>query len=334
MNKPGKFKNYQTELGNDNGGYIPILKAEKIRVIYPSIGGAFGGREDMSVQIILALAAQKLHDMGIDRPVRIVWSREESITGHHKRHAYYLKAKWGADAEGRILAAQNWIYADGGAYAYTSTKVLGNATLLATGAYDVPNVSTDAYAVYTNNIPAGAFRGFGGPQALFMAEMQVDALAEALHIDPIEFRMRNLFKEGSLQSMGQPIPKGVSIREVVRRCALKAGWQETPTGWQRPELTPSENPQIKRGLGFACGYKNIGFSYGAPENCGATIVLYGDQEIERALLYHAGAEVGQGSHTIFSQLAAEALGIPLENWKPTFLTRATRSTQAVFQPPE
>jgi len=288
------------------------LPAEKIRVIYPSIGGAFGGREDMSVQIILALAVQKLHEMGIDRPVRIVWSREESIIGHHKRHAYYLKAKWGADAEGKILAAQNWIYADGGAYAYTSTKVLGNATLLATGPYEVPNVSTDAYAVYTNNIPAGAFRGFGGPQALFMAEMQVDALAEALHIDPIEFRMRNLFKEGSLQSMGQPIPKGVSIREVVRRCALKAGWQETPTGWQRPELMPSENPQIKRGLGFACGYKNIGFSYGAPENCGATIVLYGDQEIERALLYHAGAEVGQGSHTVFAQFAAEALGLPIE----------------------
>ena len=139
----------------------------------------------MSVQIILALAVQKLHEMGIDRPVRIVWSREESIIGHHKRHAYYLKARWGADAEGKILAAQNWVYADGGAYAYTSTKVLGNATLLSTGPYEIPNVSTDAYAVYTNNIPAGAFRGFGGPQAIFMAEMQVDALAEALQMDPI-----------------------------------------------------------------------------------------------------------------------------------------------------
>jgi CO/xanthine dehydrogenase Mo-binding subunit len=285
---------------------------DKIRVIYPYVGGAFGGREDMSVQIILALAVKKLHEMGIDRPVRIVWSREESIIGHHKRHAYYLKAKWGANAEGKILAAQNWVYADGGAYAYTSTKVLGNATLLCTGAYEIPNVSTDAYAVYTNNIPAGAFRGFGGPQAIFMAEMQVDALAEALHIDPIEFRMRNLFKEGSLQSMGQPIPKGVSIREVVRRCALKAGWQETPSGWQKPEIVPSEDEHIQRGLGFACGYKNIGFSYGAPENCGATIVLYGDEEIEKAQLYHAGAEVGQGSHTVFAQFTAEALGLPIE----------------------
>ena len=130
------------------------LPLDRIRVIYPYVGGAFGGREDMSVQIILALAVKKLHEMGIDRPVRIVWSREESIIGHHKRHAYYLKAKWGADAEGKILAAQNWVYADGGAYAYTSTKVLGNATLLCTGAYEIPNVSTDAYAVYTNNIPA------------------------------------------------------------------------------------------------------------------------------------------------------------------------------------
>lgn len=288
------------------------MPLDRIRVIYPYIGGAFGGREDMSVQIILALAVQKLHEMGIDRPVRIVWSREESIIGHHKRHAYYLKARWGADTDGKILAAQNWVYADGGAYAYTSTKVLGNATLLCTGPYEIPNVSTDAYAVYTNNIPAGAFRGFGGPQATFMAEMQVNALAEALQMDPIEFRMRNLFKEGSLQSMGQPIPKGVSIREVVRRCALKAGWQETPPGWQRPELAASEDVHIQQGLGFACGYKNIGFSFGAPENCGATIVLYGDQEIERAQLYHAGAEVGQGSHTVFAQFTAEALGLPIE----------------------
>lgn len=288
------------------------LPLDKIRIIYPAIGGAFGGREDMSVQIILGLAAFKLQERGIDRPVRVVWSREESMIGHCKRHAYTMKAKWGASPEGKILAAECQIWANGGAYVYTSPKVLGNATLLATGPYEVPNVSTDAYAVYTNDIPGGAFRGFGGPQAAFMAELQVDKLAEALGMDPVEFRMRNLFKEGSTLSMGSPLPAGVTIREVVQKCAEEAGWTHGPDGWKKPEIAQPEDPNIKRGLGIACGYKNIGFSYGAPENCGATIILEGDQEIEIAKLYHAGAEVGQGSHTAFAQFASEALNLPLE----------------------
>ncbi len=288
------------------------LENDGVRIIYPAIGGAFGGREDMSVQIILGLATLKLKERGIDRPVKIVWSREESIVGHCKRHAYTMKAKWGADKSGKILAAECEIWANGGAYYYTSPKVLGNATLLATGPYEVPNVSTDAYCVYTNDIPAGAFRGFGGPQAAFMVEMQVDKLAEALGMDPVEFRMRNLFKEGSIISMGSQLPAGVTIREVVQKCAEEAGWTQDQDGWKKPELSPSEDPNVKRGLGFACGYKNIGFSYGAPENCGATIVLEGETEIEKAILYHAGAEVGQGSHTAFAQIAAEALDLPLE----------------------
>ncbi|MEA4930614.1 MAG: xanthine dehydrogenase family protein molybdopterin-binding subunit [Anaerolineaceae bacterium] len=288
------------------------LENDGVRIIYPAIGGAFGGREDMSVQIILGLATLKLKERGIDRPVKIVWSREESIVGHCKRHAYTMKAKWGADKNGKILAAECEIWANGGAYYYTSPKVLGNATLLATGPYEVPNVSTDAYCVYTNDIPAGAFRGFGGPQAAFMVEMQVDKLAEALGMDPVEFRMRNLFKEGSIISMGSQLPAGVTIREVVQKCAEEAGWTQDQDGWKKPELSPAEDPNVKRGLGFACGYKNIGFSYGAPENCGATIVLEGETEIEKAILYHAGAEVGQGSHTAFAQIAAEALDLPLE----------------------
>lgn len=288
------------------------LPVESIRIIYPAIGGAFGGREDMSVQIILGLAALKLKERGINRPVRIVWTREESIIGHCKRHAYTMKAKWGADADGKIQAAECEIWANGGAYVYTSPKVLGNATLLATGPYEVPNVSTDAYAVYTNDIPGGAFRGFGGPQAAFMAEMQVDKLAEALEMDPVEFRMRNLFHEGSTISMGSQLPAGVSIRQVVKKCAEEAGWTHGPEGWKKPELAPAEDPNVRRGLGIACGYKNIGFSYGAPENCGAIIILEGNEKIEKARLFHAGAEVGQGSHTAFAQIAAEALDLPLD----------------------
>ncbi len=288
------------------------LPLDNIRIIYPAIGGAFGGREDMSVQIILGLAALKLKERGINRPIRIVWSREESIIGHCKRHAYTMKAKWGADAEGKILAAECEIWANGGAYVYTSPKVLGNATLLATGPYEVPNVSTDAYAVYTNDIPGGAFRGFGGPQGAFMAEMQVDKLAEALGMDPVEFRMRNLFKEGSTISMGSQLPAGVTIRQVVQKCAEEAGWTQGPDGWKKPEFAPAEDPTVRRGLGIACGYKNIGFSYGYAENCGAIIILEGGEKIETAKLFHAGAEVGQGSHTAFAQFAAGALDLPLE----------------------
>lgn len=299
------------------------LENEKIRVIYPAIGGAFGGREDMSVQIILGLAVLRLQEKGIDRPVKIVWSREESMVGHAKRHAYTMKAKWGATREGKILAAQCEIWANGGAYAYTSTKVLGNATLLASGPYEIPNVSTDAYAVYTNDIPGGAFRGFGGPQGAFMAEMQVNKLADALGMDPVEIRMRNLFKEGSIIAMGSIIPPGVTIREVTERCALEAGWTKTEAGWKKPVLAQSENPDIKSAWSLACGFKNIGFSYGAPENCGATIVLEGDQDIDAAKLYHAGAEVGQGSHTVFAQMAAEALGLPLSKIHTFYSDTAT-----------
>jgi CO/xanthine dehydrogenase Mo-binding subunit len=300
--------------------HVLDLPVEQVRVIYPAIGGAFGGREDMSVQIVLALAAWRLQQRGTPRPVKIIWSREESIIGHHKRHPYVLRARWGANCDGKIVAADMDVFADGGAYAYTSTKVLGNATLMCTGPYEILNVRVDSYAVYTNNIPGGAFRGFGGPQGAFAAETQVNLLAEKLGMDPVEFRLRNLLQEGSLLSVGTPLPKGVSIDKVVAQCAQAAGWQvETgqgvPRATFRPEssiLKPSPEPHLKRGLGFACAFKNVGFSFGAPEQCLATVELHGTSQVERAVLRHAGADVGQGAHTVFAQMAAEALHLPLE----------------------
>jgi CO/xanthine dehydrogenase Mo-binding subunit len=290
------------------------LPLEQVRVIYPAIGGAFGGREDMSVQIVLALAAWRLHQRGIDRPVKIIWSREESTIGHHKRHPYHIRARWGAKRDGKLLAAEVEVVADGGAYAYTSTKVLGNATLMCTGPYAIPNVKVDSYAVYTNNLPNGAFRGFGGPQGAFAAEMQMNKLAEALGMDPVEIRMRNLLDEGDLLSVGTPLPAGVSIKKVVEACAKSAGWIKGENGWYRPDgfQVRTDRPHLKRGIGFACAFKNVGFSFGAPENCWAIVELHGNAEIEKAILYHAAAEVGQGSHTVLVQMAAEALGLPLE----------------------
>ena len=285
------------------------LPLNKIRIIYPAIGGAFGGREDMSVQITLALATLKLSELGINRPVKTVWSREESIKGHHKRHTYSIHSKWGATNEGKILAAEVKLIADAGAYAYTSTKVQGNATLMCTGPYEIPNVKVDSYSVYTNNVPGGAFRGFGGPQAAFSAEMQMNKLAEKLDMDPVELRMRNIFKEGSSLSVRSALPPVVSMPEVVERCAVEAGWKKIDGKWSNPSVKTLSGDGKFKGLGFACGYKNIGFSYGAPEGSWATIEIIGKAEIEKVILYHAGAEVGQGSHTIFCQMAAEAVGV-------------------------
>lgn len=283
------------------------LPEEQIRVIYPAIGGAFGGREDMSVQIVLALATWRLHQRGINRPVKIVWSREESIIGHHKRHAYYFKTRWGADRNGMILAAEFEILSDGGAYIYTSPKVLGNSTLMCTGPYVIPNVNVDAYSVYTNNLPGGAFRGFGGPQGAFVAESQMNKLAATLGIDPVEIRRRNLIKEGSILSVGTPMPKGVSMPEVVDACAQAAEWGKTRKSKQLPG---KEN--LAKGRGFACGFKNIGFSFGYQENCTATVELQGGSRIEKAIIRHAAAEVGQGTHTAIIQMVAEALNISVE----------------------
>jgi CO/xanthine dehydrogenase Mo-binding subunit len=297
------------------------LPLDQIRVKYPAIGGAFGGREDMSVQIVLALAAWHLSQRGINRPIKIIWSREESIIGHHKRHPYIIKAKWGATKEGKIIAAEMEVIADGGAYAYTSTKVLGNATLMCTGPYEIDDVKVDSYAVYTNHIPGGAFRGFGGPQGAFAAESQINKIAEALQIDPVEIRIRNLLKEGSLLSVGTPLPKGVSITDVVEDCASAAGWQSSERGWERSEvrdqqknqfLMESEEEHIKRGIGIACAFKNVGFSFGFPEECWATVELHGGSEIDKVVVHHAGADVGQGAHTVMAQMAADALGVPLD----------------------
>lgn len=291
------------------------LPKEQIRVKYAAIGGAFGGREDMSVQIVLALAVWRLHQRGIDRPIKIIWSREESILGHHKRHPFILRAKWGANWEGKIVAAEMEVIQDGGAYAYTSTKVLGNATLMCTGPYEIPNVKVDTYSVYTNHIPGGAFRGFGGPQGAFAAEGQMNKLAQALDMDPVEIRQRNVLKEGALLSVGTPLPEGVSIGQVLEACAERAGWRRGAGTWERPtaeQLGETDAPHLRRGLGVACAFKNVGFSFGAPEGCWATVELHGGSEIEQVIVRHAGAEVGQGAHTAMAQMAAEAAGVSMD----------------------
>ncbi len=298
------------------------LPDDQIVIRYPAIGGAFGGREDMSVQIVLALAAYKT-----GRAVKVQWTRSESIRGHHKRHASEATAKWGATQDGRVIAAKVDVSTDAGAYAYTSTKVLGNLALACLGPYDLPNAHVDARTVYTNNIAGGAFRGFGGPQGHWIAEMQMHRLAEALDMDPVELRMRNVLQEDSIIATGSRMTAGVTVGLVLEQCAQAAGWEKSDTGWrqaaelsQAMDVSPSHRPysleaapaRKAHGVGIACSLKNVGFSLGFPEECWATVELHGEGEIERAVLYHAGAEVGQGAHTVFRQFAAEALDVPIE----------------------
>lgn len=315
------------------------IPKEQVRVIYPAIGGAFGGREDMSVQITLALAVWRLAQRGIVRPVKTIWSREESIIGHGKRHAMKIYTRWGAKRNGKLTAVEVKVIADGGAYMYTSNKVLGNTTLTCTGPYDIPHVAVDTYAVYTNNVPGAAFRGFGGPQGHFAAESQMDKLAEALGLDPVEIRLRNILTDESLLTVGTPIPGGVGMTETIIAAAKAAGWTQDEAGqWRKPvglgtrdqgsggrsqesgipnpqSLVPSPQSPIRHGLGFAAGFKNVGFSFGYQENSYARVELRGAGEIAEATVYFAGADCGQGNHTIIAQVAAEVTGVPFERVK-------------------
>ncbi len=297
------------------------LPETQIVVRYPAIGGAFGGREDMSIQIPLALAAWKT-----GRPVKTVWSRAESIVGHHKRHPFVIKAKWGATRDGKIVAAQSDLVCDSGGYAYTSTKVLGNAIMASVGPYEIPNVRLVGRAVYTNNTPSGAFRGFGGPQGHFAAEMQINKLAAALGLDPVELRRRNVWREGSILPTRTPVPPGCSAAEVLEAAATRWGGRETGR-WGEDGITPSLHPlispslttslvasqsKVARGRGIALSYKNVGFSLGFPEHCAAWVELHGGAQIERAIVGYVGAEVGQGTHMAARQMAAEMLGLAVE----------------------
>lgn len=301
------------------------LSDEQIVVRYPAIGGAFGGREDISIQIALALAAWKT-----GRPVKTVWSREESIRGHHKRHPYVIKTKWGATRAGKIVAVQADLTGDAGAYAYTSTKVLGNATLAVLGPYNIPNVHVDARVVYTTNCPNGAFRGFGGPQGHFAAEMQVNKLAAALEMDPVAFRLQNVLHDGDILATRSVLPAGCTIQDVVEEAARRGGWRDARGGWQLPRESgngavtldadrtqgrtslAATRGKTARGRGIACCLKNVGFSLGFPESCAAWVELQGTTEIQRAVVTCVGADVGQGAHTAFQQIAAQVLNVAPE----------------------
>ncbi len=283
---------------------------EQVVVRYNAIGGAFGGREDLSIQQIAALAAWRMRHDFPGRKIAIQWSREESIVGHHKRHPMWIETTWGAMSDGAIVAAKSRIVADGGAYASTSVEVVKIATVFASGCYEIPNISSDGYAVYTNNVPSGAFRGFGAPQAQFAAESMVTRLAQALGIDPVELRRKNIYREGSIEPTQEPLPQGVSALAVLDAVVSEA---TSRYGCSRePVVSPNTHSHLKRGVGIAAGIKNVGYSFGFPEQSTATVELFGRGEVERAIVRAGVADVGQGTHLAMRQIAAGVLNIPLD----------------------
>jgi CO/xanthine dehydrogenase Mo-binding subunit len=289
-------------LHEDRKQLAEILKLPEDRVVvkYAKVGGAFGGREDLSVQCLVALATWVLK-----RPTAIRWSREESIIGHHKRHPFFITAKWGAKHDGTITAVETTLIADGGAYASTSVEVIKGAMTFAHGPYDIPNISVDGYACYTNNVPSGAFRGFGGPQAHFAAESMMTRVAHALKLDPLDVRRKHLYREGSINSSGTVMPPGVSAVPVLDRCIEEAALRLTP-------VVHDVHSRKRRGIGFASGVKNVGYSFGFPEQATATVELVVLDGVRAARVSIGAADVGQGAHLILRQIAAEALNLPLE----------------------
>jgi CO/xanthine dehydrogenase Mo-binding subunit len=227
----------------------------------------------------------------------------------------HIRCKWGANKDGKIVAVQSEVLADGGAYASTSVEVLKIATLFSSGCYEIPNVWSDGYVVYTNNVPCGAFRGFGAPQAQFAAESMVTRLAHALGIDPMEMRRRNIYREGSIEPTQHPLPPGVSALPVLERCVEEAEARSGTTDIRPPTTVAAagQSSHLRRGVGIACGMKNIGYSFGYPEQATAAVELYGTDQIEHATIRVGAADVGQGSHTILRQIAAETLGLPFEH---------------------
>lgn len=290
------------------------VPAARIRVEYAAIGGAFGGKEDVHLQILLALATYRT-----GAPVKCVWTREESIRFHHKRHPFHFRARLGARQDGSLTALEVDLESDAGAYASTSTKVLGNAVLGCHGCYIIPHVRIDGRTVFTNNGVNGAFRGFGSPQGLFMIETLMNQLAERLEMDPGELRRRNAWREGTTLFTASQVPPGVMARAVLDRVEAEvrrldrqgdpAPAEDSRSG-MRGSLASAADRRV-RGRGLALGVKNVGFGQGVPDSCHAWIELRGEAEIEEALVGTVGADTGQGAHMVVRQMAADLLRLPL-----------------------
>ena len=272
------------------------LAEEQVRVIQTTTGGAFGGREDINVQIVLALLALKTGQM-----VKLVYDRTESLVASTKRHPFQIRYRTGATKDGRLTAIEVELLANAGAYASTSAAVLTTAVTVAAGPYEVRNAKIDAQVAFTNAPPAGAMRGFGANQVGYAAEMQMGKLAQALGMDAVELRRRNLYRNGSVMHTGQFLPHATGAIKTLDAAVERAASLGLVPGRQ-----VGRGPK-RRGVGVACGFKNIGYNLGWDDKSTAVVELYPD----RATVKIGTCDVGQGSTTIFAQMAATVLELPL-----------------------
>jgi CO/xanthine dehydrogenase Mo-binding subunit len=280
------------------------LEPEQVRIHLAGVGGAFGGREDLSMQIHSALLA--LH---ADRPVKMMYSREESFVGHVHRHPARISMEHRARRDGKLVAVRARILLDGGAYASSSTAVIANASCFACGPYAVDNALIEGTVVYTNNPPCGAMRGFGAVQVCFAHEAQMDKVAGALDIDPVELRLLNALKPGDTLPTGQVVAGSMPVADVIRRCAEL----EAPPAEELPREAirlpggagnTTRGEGISRGTGFAVGFKNVCYSEGFDDFCAARVRLRADGGAE---VDCAAAEVGQGVTSVILQVARTEL---------------------------
>jgi CO/xanthine dehydrogenase Mo-binding subunit len=269
------------------------LPEEKVRIELAGVGGAFGSREDVHMQIHACLLALRT-----GRAVKMAYGRRESFHGHVHRHPSRTWIRYGATRDGRLVAADVRLLMDGGAYASSSPAVIVNAATFAAGPYEVPNVRIEGTVVYTNNPPCGAMRGFGAPQVCFAYESAMDALAARLGLDPLELRRRNAVRTGSVLPTGQVLTGSAPVREVIDRC----------TALPLPDVRVRDGAW-RRGVGFAVGFKNIAYSEGFDDSAEATVTVRPTDDGPEAVVETAAVDYGQGLYTVLAQIVRSELDI-------------------------
>ncbi len=281
------------------------LKADlsKVRVVQNHIGGSFGGKDE----VVSAMACRAaLLALKTSRPLKMVNTREESILESYKRHPYKMKYKVGATKDGKLVAMEIEAIADGGAYACQTPFVTWRSVVQATGPYEVPNVKTDTYGYYTNNVYTGAMRGYGSPQVIFANESLMDELAQELGITPFEIRLKNILKNGSVTASGQKLDRHeVSLAEVLKKAAEAIGYEEKYREYSKPQRGDK-----RRGIGMAISFRGCSLGAEAVDGAGTVLSIQKDGSV---YLYSGLAENGQGLKTAFCQIAAEELGIEMKH---------------------
>ena len=286
------------------------LPEDKVRINLAGMGGAFGAREDVTLQIHACMLALRT-----GRPVKMAYGREESFFGHVHRHPSRIWMRTGASRDGRLVNVQARMVIDGGAYASSSPAVIANATTFLAGPYEVPNARLDGTAVYTNNPPCGAMRGFGAPQVCFAHEAQMDQLAAALGIDPMELRLRNAVHTGSVLPTGQAIRGSAPVRECIEGVLQIPGPPDEPAEGRDAIEYPggagnvSRGERLARGVGYAVGYKNVAYSEGFDDSAEARVTLSAGPDGPVVEIHTAAVEVGQGLYTVLGQIARQELGV-------------------------